>query len=119
MNHRAAQDREKKKTGRNDLCPCGSNKKYKYCCLKKESQTKYKPWDPTGWVVGLYYFFLGFYEQLDDLADTADQNRRSGTGRFIVMGGWPAELLAGSLVLAVIVMIVGLILFGASVFLGK
>jgi len=21
------------KTGRNDLCPCGSGKKYKYCCL--------------------------------------------------------------------------------------
>ncbi|MBD5546472.1 MAG: DUF1186 domain-containing protein [Lachnospiraceae bacterium] len=26
---------QKKKIGRNDLCPCGSGKKYKYCCLKK------------------------------------------------------------------------------------
>ena len=26
--------REHKKIGRNDLCPCGSGKKYKNCCLK-------------------------------------------------------------------------------------
>ena len=26
--------REYKKIGRNDLCPCGSGKKYKNCCLK-------------------------------------------------------------------------------------
>ncbi|MBN1411478.1 MAG: zinc-dependent peptidase [Spirochaetales bacterium] len=25
-----------KKLGRNSLCPCGSGKKYKYCCLKKK-----------------------------------------------------------------------------------
>jgi hypothetical protein len=25
------------KTGRNDLCPCGSGKKYKKCCLKKQN----------------------------------------------------------------------------------
>jgi preprotein translocase subunit SecA len=28
--------REGKKVGRNDLCPCGSGKKYKKCCLLKE-----------------------------------------------------------------------------------
>jgi preprotein translocase subunit Sss1 len=28
------------KTGRNDLCPCGSGKKYKKCCLNKEEQTE-------------------------------------------------------------------------------
>ena len=28
------------KTGRNDPCPCGSGKKYKYCCLKKEAAGK-------------------------------------------------------------------------------
>ncbi|WP_348664073.1 SEC-C metal-binding domain-containing protein [Chlamydia vaughanii] len=27
-----------KKVNRNDPCPCGSNKKYKQCCLKKDSQ---------------------------------------------------------------------------------
>jgi hypothetical protein len=27
------------KTGRNDLCPCGSGKKYKNCCLGKKSAT--------------------------------------------------------------------------------
>lgn len=26
--------REHKKIGRNELCPCGSGKKYKNCCLK-------------------------------------------------------------------------------------
>ena len=25
------------KIGRNDLCPCGSGKKYKNCCLRKET----------------------------------------------------------------------------------
>lgn len=25
------------KVGRNDLCPCGSGKKYKKCCLDKET----------------------------------------------------------------------------------
>lgn len=28
--------RTSKKTGRNDPCPCGSGKKYKMCCLRKE-----------------------------------------------------------------------------------
>jgi len=27
----------REKTGRNDSCPCGSGKKYKHCCLSKES----------------------------------------------------------------------------------
>lgn len=28
------------KVGRNDVCPCGSGKKYKSCCLLKEQQKK-------------------------------------------------------------------------------
>lgn len=28
---------EEKKTGRNDPCPCGSGKKYKNCCMRKEA----------------------------------------------------------------------------------
>jgi preprotein translocase subunit SecA len=32
--------REGKKVGRNDPCPCGSGKKYKKCCLLKESQVR-------------------------------------------------------------------------------
>lgn len=28
------------KIGRNDPCPCGSGKKYKYCCLRKERQAR-------------------------------------------------------------------------------
>jgi len=27
--------RETEKVGRNDLCPCGSGKKYKHCCGQK------------------------------------------------------------------------------------
>ena len=26
------------KTGRNDPCPCGSGKKYKKCCLRKDEE---------------------------------------------------------------------------------
>jgi len=29
--------RDEPKVGRNDLCPCGSGKKYKKCCLLKEA----------------------------------------------------------------------------------
>ncbi|RCV63967.1 hypothetical protein C5S53_11155 [Methanophagales archaeon] len=28
--------KKKKKIGRNDPCPCGSGKKYKKCCLRKD-----------------------------------------------------------------------------------
>ena len=28
--------RSEKKVGRNDPCPCGSGKKYKYCCMNKK-----------------------------------------------------------------------------------
>ena len=27
-------------TGRNDPCPCGSGKKYKKCCLKKDEEAR-------------------------------------------------------------------------------
>lgn len=37
-----------KKVGRNQLCPCGSGKKYKKCCLKKEFN--YSPPVHKGWV---------------------------------------------------------------------
>ena len=30
--------RLKKKTGRNEFCPCGSGKKFKKCCLDTEQQ---------------------------------------------------------------------------------
>lgn len=29
-----------KKVGRNDACPCGSGKKYKQCCLKKQDEAR-------------------------------------------------------------------------------
>jgi len=31
------------KIGRNDPCPCGSGKKYKQCCLGKETKKTYTP----------------------------------------------------------------------------
>jgi len=30
----------KRRVGRNDSCPCGSGKKYKYCCMEKDTQKK-------------------------------------------------------------------------------
>lgn len=33
------------KIGRNDLCPCGSGKKYKKCCMSDSS-----PKSPTTWI---------------------------------------------------------------------
>ena len=35
---RTLQVKRPKKIGRNDPCPCGSGKKYKYCCMKKDMQ---------------------------------------------------------------------------------
>lgn len=33
-------------TGRNDVCPCGSGKKFKKCCMDKVSQ-KHQPKTPN------------------------------------------------------------------------
>lgn len=35
------------KLGRNDLCPCGSGKRFKKCCLKKGSFRRREP----GWLL--------------------------------------------------------------------
>ena len=35
--------RRGKKVGRNDLCPCGSSKKYKHCCLPKIKENERPP----------------------------------------------------------------------------
>jgi len=32
--------REQPKVGRNDICPCGSGKKYKKCCQQQEAEAK-------------------------------------------------------------------------------
>ena len=32
--------RTTKKLGRNDPCPCGSGKKYKNCCMKKDQEAE-------------------------------------------------------------------------------
>ncbi len=31
---------KQEKIGRNDLCPCGSGKKYKKCCMMKKHETQ-------------------------------------------------------------------------------
>lgn len=31
-----ANDPKPRKIGRNEKCPCGSGKKYKYCCMNKD-----------------------------------------------------------------------------------
>jgi len=42
------------KVGRNDPCPCGSGKKYKFCCLGKTQQSDMVPWPtfPEDFVIG-------------------------------------------------------------------
>ena len=35
--------RKKHKIGRNDPCHCGSGKKYKRCCIKKDREINSKP----------------------------------------------------------------------------
>lgn len=37
-----------KKIGRNDPCPCGSGKKYKNCCMKKEQEQAAAKYTPSG-----------------------------------------------------------------------
>ena len=34
--------RNRMKTGRNELCPCGSGRKYKQCCLPKDEAAELK-----------------------------------------------------------------------------
>jgi hypothetical protein len=111
-----------KKMGRNDPCFCGSGKKYKHCCLLTQAQKKYKPWNPQGWIVGLYYFFLGIAEGLDDLSNAADVNRRRGTGKHLVKGEawcWPPELVAGFIVFVIVLLFFAIILFGIKALLVK
>jgi uncharacterized protein YecA (UPF0149 family) len=36
-----------KKVGRNDPCPCGSGKKYKYCCLRRDQQRRRRQVTPS------------------------------------------------------------------------
>ncbi|MCF5704730.1 YecA family protein [Pseudomonas syringae] len=58
-----------KKTGRNTPCPCGSNLKYKYCCISKESRPRIiKTKVPCGdcgseTVLDLSSDFLNIYSQ--------------------------------------------------------
>ena len=39
--------------GRNELCPCGSGKKYKKCCLQKNQRTEFTR-NKTLYAKGLY-----------------------------------------------------------------
>ena len=43
----------KPRTGRNDLCPCGSGKKFKHCCLEKVTPTPRSSWDDKVTAAGL------------------------------------------------------------------
>lgn len=66
------------KTGRNDPCPCGSGKKYKQCCLRKEEEAEHEALaalsqakDRAGFVKSLDQF-AAQYE--DDVALTEASN---------------------------------------------
>jgi hypothetical protein len=52
------------KAGRNDLCPCGSGKKYKKCCALKEQRSRVSTLMLVVLAVvlagGVYAIFVGF-----------------------------------------------------------
>ncbi|MTT32177.1 hypothetical protein GMB86_09185 [Terrilactibacillus sp. BCM23-1] len=50
------------KIGRNDLCPCGSGKKYKKCCMDKDKQLMAKP------IVRNPFNHLLTYEEVNELS---------------------------------------------------
>jgi tetratricopeptide (TPR) repeat protein len=65
-----------KAPGRNDPCPCGSGKKYKKCCLPKQSvpltpEPPRAPGNPTGGV-----FYEDYIDQLSNRAVDAIQQKR-------------------------------------------
>lgn len=43
---------DRHRVSRNDPCPCGSGKKYKYCCLRKEVEIR--PSRPTPSITDLH-----------------------------------------------------------------
>lgn len=69
------------KTGRNDLCPCGSGQKYKKCCLPREvrqpeqSMGNFK--DPRAWE---------FQRQLQQGLGRRIASAKSGTARVVQVG---------------------------------
>ncbi len=68
-----------KKTGRNDLCVCGSGKKFKKCCErkmigKKFMATKIEPEQITSNIVS---FFKSKITQINSLENTPQENAKS------------------------------------------
>lgn len=49
------------KTNRNDLCPCGSGKKYKKCCLQKDEE------------ISLKNIFKGYNQMTAEFEGTLDE----------------------------------------------
>lgn len=70
-----------RKTGRNDLCPCGSGKKYKRCCITKEQPSnKNTKVDPSKNIPGLWEEDLFPQKQYYDTMDEFFNEIRS-TGK--------------------------------------
>ena len=58
------------KNGRNDLCPCGSGKKYKKCCIAKEPTEQLLPTKEVKTVINTTYGALfSFNKELKDVVD--------------------------------------------------
>lgn len=54
------------KTGRNDPCPCGSGKKYKFCCLKKTDDTKLNQTPTVIFAPNGYEYCILFHDNLGE-----------------------------------------------------
>jgi tetratricopeptide (TPR) repeat protein len=66
------------KTGRNDPCPCGSGKKYKQCCLKKDEAAEHEALPaaaaarPPRPIVPKAMVYPDFDDEEDDLASASN-----------------------------------------------
>jgi hypothetical protein len=60
--------RNYEKIRRNDICPCGSELKYKNCCLPKREKLEQNTFE---------YFYNREREDVDSNADVVDNDRNS------------------------------------------
>ena len=85
------------RVGRNKLCPCGSGKKYKNCCIGRKNKAPF----PFAIVANLYRFFLSRVGRFIRIGDT---NRSPSSTRLMFLGGWPNQIVAAILTFMTIVL---------------
>ncbi len=100
------------KTGRNEPCPCGSGKKYKRCCLRKEAEQRNRerleaeaPTRALAWLQDRFgddmqgVFRTGFLESLEDNELDLLDELPDDLWQMIEINGWEFVLAEGKLVI--------------------